>query len=102
MQNEKTCESFPVWIPVLSIVLSLSIYLIVFYIFLQLWIIFAALFVLYCLWIEMKILRHSCVDCFYYGKTCGLGRGKICSLIFRKGDPKKIYRKRNFMEGLDS
>lgn len=90
MKNEETYENFPLWIPLLSTVLSLSIYITGFYIFLQLGILFAVLYVLYCLWIEMRILRYSCVDCFYYGKTCGLGRGKVCALLFKKGDPEKF------------
>ena len=93
MRNEKIYDNFPVWIPLLSIVLSLSIYVTGFYIFLQLGILFSVLYALFCLWIEMKILRLSCVNCFYYGKNCGLGKGKVCALLFKKGNPGKFTEK---------
>ncbi len=50
----------------------------------------AVLYLLYCAWIEFRILKHSCVDCYYYGKLCGLGRGKLCPLLFKKGDPQRF------------
>ena len=93
MQKEKTFENFPVWIPLLSTVFSLSIYAAGFYIFLQLGIPFAILYVLFCLWIEIRLLRKSCVNCYYYGKTCGLGKGKVCALLFKKGSLEKFARK---------
>ncbi len=93
MQNEKYYENFPVWIPLISIALYVSIYVTGLYILLQLGVPFAILYVLFCLWIEIRILRHSCVNCFYYGKTCGLGKGKVCALLFKKGSPDKFTEK---------
>jgi len=34
------------------------------------------------------------VNCYYYGKLCGLGKGKIAPLFIKKGDP-KIFIKRD-------
>ena len=86
MQN-KAYENFPVWIPLLSCVLSVAIYAIGAFIFYQLSIIFTALYLLFCLWIEFRILQKSCANCYYYGKICGLGRGKLSPLFFKKGNP---------------
>jgi hypothetical protein len=36
------------------------------------------------------LLKGACVSCYYYGSVCGLGRGRLCSLLFRKGDPSKF------------
>ncbi|MFB0554035.1 MAG: hypothetical protein ACETWQ_12080 [Phycisphaerae bacterium] len=33
------------------------------------------------------------MNCYYYGKTCGLGRGKLCALLFKKGNPEKFAEK---------
>jgi hypothetical protein len=90
MQNNKAYENFPVWIPLLSCVLSVAIYTLGAFIFYQLAIIFTVLYLLFCLWIEFRILTKSCVNCYYYGKICGLGRGKLCSMFFKKGDPEKF------------
>ena len=90
---EETYENFPAWIPILSNLVSISIYAIGAYILAGFGILFAILYLLYCLWLEIGILRRSCVDCYYYGKVCGLGKGKLCALLFKKGDPQKFVEK---------
>jgi len=87
MQNNKVYENFPVWIPLLSCILSVAIYTLGAFIFFQLAIFLTILYLLFCLWIEFRILQKSCVNCYYYGKICGLGRSKLCSLFFKKGTP---------------
>lgn len=93
MQNNKVYENFPIWIPLLSCVLSLSIYTLGAYIFRFLGIAFIILYIIFCLWIELRILKESCVNCYYYGKTCGLGRGKLCALLFKEGNPESFIEK---------
>jgi len=90
MQNNKVYENFPVWIPLLSCILSVAIYALGAFIFYQLSIIFTVLYLLFCLWIEFRILRKSCVNCYYYGKICGLGRSKLCPLFFKKGTQERF------------
>jgi hypothetical protein len=93
MENNKAFEKFPVWVALLAWVLSLSIYGLGSYIFWLLYIPLTGAYILFCLWIEYRILRFSCVNCYYYGKTCGLGRGKLCALLFKKGNPEKFVEK---------
>jgi hypothetical protein len=38
-------------------------------------------------------MKTSCVDCYYYGKWCALGKGKLASLLFKKGDPLRFAEK---------
>ena len=90
MQENKTYENFPFWIPFLAWSLSISIYIIGSYILGILYFPLAIGFIFYCLWIEIRILKGSCVNCYYYGKHCGIGRGKLCSVFFKKGDPEKF------------
>jgi hypothetical protein len=93
MTETETYESFPVPIVLLAILVSLSIYIIGAYILTGIAIWLSILYILYCVWIEIRILKGSCVDCYYYGKLCGLGRGKLCPLLFNKGDPERFIRK---------
>ncbi|RZN37037.1 MAG: hypothetical protein EFT35_07065 [Methanophagales archaeon ANME-1-THS] len=93
MEAPKTYDNFPAWIAILSNLVSLSIYTLGAYILAGFGILFAILYLLYCLWLEVQILRKSCVDCYYYGKVCGLGKGKLCPLLFKQGDPKKFVEK---------
>ena len=46
-----------------------------------------------CLWVEFRVLTKSCRNCWYYGRRCGLGKGKLCALLFPKGDPADFLRK---------
>ena len=50
----------------------------------------AAAFIIYCAVLEVNLLRKSCVDCYYYGKTCFSGRGRVCALLSKKGDPARF------------
>ena len=93
MHSKQGYENFPIWVPLLSCALSLSIYALGAYIFSLLGIIFTVLYLLFCLWIELRILKYSCVNCYYYGKTCGLGRGKLCALFFKKGNPEEFAKR---------
>jgi membrane protein implicated in regulation of membrane protease activity len=93
MENNKAYENFPIWIPLLACVLSLSIYALGAYIFWLLGIAFMILYIIFCLWIELRIFKGSCVNCYYYGKICGLGRGKLCAMLFKKGNPERFIEK---------
>ncbi|MDI6891999.1 MAG: hypothetical protein QMD08_03240 [Actinomycetota bacterium] len=86
-------ENFPAWIVLLSTSVAVSIYGLGAYILAGFGIWVAALYLLYCLWAEFEVLKGSCVDCYYYGKVCGLGKGKLAPLFFKKGDPKKFAEK---------
>jgi hypothetical protein len=93
MKEAETYESFPLPIVLPAILVSISIYVIGAYILAGLTIWLSIVYALYCIWIEVRILRYSCVDCYYYGKLCGLGRGKLSPLFFNKGDPQRFISK---------
>lgn len=93
MEEPKTYENFPVRIALLSNLVAVAIYALGAYILAGFGIVFAILYLLYCLWIELGVMRRSCVDCFYYGKVCGLGKGKLCALLFKRGDPQRFVEK---------
>ena len=93
MEQPTSYERFPIWIVVLCNLVTLSIYALGAYVLAGLGIPVLVLYLLYCLGIEIRILRMSCVDCTYYGGLCGLGRGKLCALLFKKGDPDRFAEK---------
>ena len=92
-QKTKTYENFPSWMVALSNLLPLLIYIIGAYILYKLWVGFFVLYILYCFWVEKRVLKKSCINCYYYGKTCCFGKGKICSWFFKKGDTKNFCKK---------
>jgi hypothetical protein len=74
--------------------LSISIYAIGLFILAQLGILFALFYLFYFVFMETKLYRTGCVNCYYYGKLCGFGKGKICASLFSKGDPKKFNERK--------
>lgn len=89
MNTTNSYERFPVWILLVSNAHSLAVYALGVYVLSAFgpWI--ASLFLLYCLGMELRLLTGSCKNCYYYGKVCGFGKGKLCSLFFKQGDPQK-------------
>ncbi len=90
MEETRPFENFPIWIVILCNLSSLSIVGIGAFIFAGLFIWLTIPYLVYWLWMEMRVLKRSCVNCAYYGKVCGFGKGKLCALLFKKGDPKKF------------
>jgi len=93
MKNE-VYNQFPLHLVLLCVVVNILIYLIGAYLIAPLGKIFVVLYLLYCLGMEIRVSIMSCRDCYYYGKLCAFGRGKICSLLFRKGSPERFKKKK--------
>jgi hypothetical protein len=94
MEITKTHENFPAWIVMLSNTVSILIYISGFIITLSLGWIAAVLYLVLILAFEYRLLSRHCVNCYYFGKTCGFGKGRLSSLIFKKGDPSKFCEKK--------
>jgi len=90
MEKSNFYERFPMWIVVLSNFVGLFIYLIGAYILTGFGLWMAGLYLLYCFGLELRLLKGHCVNCYYYGKICGFGKGKLCSWLFKRGDPRKF------------
>ncbi len=92
--NNHCYENYPLWIVILSNILPLSIYIIGFYIFYGVGLIFALIYLLFCIIMEIRLLKNGCVNCYYYGKICGFGKGRLSSIFFKKGDLSKFDEKK--------
>jgi Co/Zn/Cd efflux system component len=85
-------EKYPFWIVVVSNLLSLAVYLLGAMILFRVSTVALAIHLLYVAWLVLRLIRGHCVDCYYFGKMCFCGRGKISCLFFKKGDPQKFAR----------
>jgi hypothetical protein len=83
-------ENYPAGLVILANIFQMSIFAAGAAIIYRLGLIWLALYVLYIILLEIRLLRHGCVNCYYYGKYCAFGQGKLCSLFFKKGDPKRF------------
>ncbi len=86
MEGSKSFEEYPGCIIFTSNLVSFLIYVIGAYIISQIGIIWLVAYLFYVLWLEVRLMRRSCVNCYYFGKFCAFGKGKISSLLFKKGN----------------
>ena len=93
MEQIKRYENYPIWIVLVCNLVSIAIYILGATILSGFgwWV--SALYVLYCLWLEVRVLKKSCVHCAYYGKRCGTGKGRWVALLFKQGDPQAFIDK---------
>jgi len=91
--GDKHFEEYPVWIILLSNLVTLLIYLLGMCIIFQLGIVWMVAYVIYIVILEVSVMKKSCVNCSYYGKSCAFGRGKLSAALFKKGNPRKFTQK---------
>jgi hypothetical protein len=85
-------ENYPARIVLASNLLTFAIYVLGAYIISLLGLIPLLVFILYILLLEIRLVKGHCVSCYYYGKTCAFGRGRVSCLFFRKGNPDDFTR----------
>jgi hypothetical protein len=93
METSKTFESYPILTVVLSNLVSISIYFIGSIIIFKTWWVFFVFYLGLIFAMELRLIRGHCTNCYYWGKTCGFGKGRISSLLFKKGDSTKFCNK---------
>lgn len=89
----KGYENYPRWIVLLSNLVSLAIIALGFFILMRLSIIVSFAYLLFVLVQEYRLISKHCVNCYYWGKTCGFGQGRVSALFFKKGDTSKFCEK---------
>ena len=94
MEKIRCYENYPVLFVFICNLFSLIIYALGIYIILQIGLIWIIPYVVFILFLEYSVLKHSCRYCFYYGKYCAFGKGKLCKLFFEKQDPKIFINKK--------
>lgn len=90
MSEVECYENYPAKVVLLANLIALEIYGIGAFIIASWYIWLLVPYLLYVLWLEARILRRSCVNCYYYGKACAFGKGKLCALFLRQGNPQNF------------
>lgn len=93
MDSIKPYENFSPSLVLFSVLVTVATYALGVSILSCFGIVPAALYLIYCLGVEIHVMKMSCVDCYYYGKWCAFGRGKVAPFLFRQGDPKRFASK---------
>ena len=90
MQATVKYDTYPWWIVLVSSAHAVAVYALGAIILSSLTVWLVVPYLLLCLWLEVQVLRKSCRNCYYYGKTCGLGKGRLCALLFAPGDAQRF------------
>jgi hypothetical protein len=93
MNKTLTYEKFPSWIVIITNLFSVSTYFLGVFIVLRLGWIAVTLYLAFILFLEYRLLSKHCVNCYYWGKVCGFGKGRISFWFFKKGDVSKFCAK---------
>jgi hypothetical protein len=93
MNNDTCYEKYPLWMVLVSSLFSVLLYASGAFVMFQAGLVWMILYILYFLCLEVVLLRRSCVNCFYYGKICAFGRGRICGLFFKSGNPQDFAKR---------
>lgn len=93
MNSTTPYEKYPFRIVILSTILSLSIYSAGLFILFQSGIVFICIYLFYILLMEFRVIKFHCINCYYWGKTCGFGKGRISALLFKQGKAELFCKK---------
>ena len=94
MSENKTYEKYPISTPFLAVMLSIITYLAGALIILRYGIIYSIIYLIYCINLELSIVLRSCKNCYYHGKLCGLGKGKIAPIFCKKGSHEQFAKRK--------
>jgi hypothetical protein len=86
-------ESYPAGTVIFYNLILIINYAIGVYILSQLWTWLGLLFVFYAIFLESMVYREGFSCCYYYGKRCFSGRGKLAPKFVKRDDPKKFCEK---------
>ncbi len=92
-KSAQAYETFPLPMVLVAVLVNLAIYALGVVILSGFGYVAAGLFLLYCVGVEIHVMKMSCVDCCYFGKRCAFGKGKVAPLLFKQGDPKQFAAK---------
>jgi hypothetical protein len=85
MEKTKYLEKYSFRIVLLSSLHTTLIYGLGFLIMYSLLPLMAFFYLVFVLVLEYRLIRYHCVNCYYWGKICGFGKGRLSSVFFRKG-----------------
>ncbi|MFH1072605.1 MAG: hypothetical protein V1743_04210 [Nanoarchaeota archaeon] len=93
MEKEQWHENYPFWIVFFSNFVSAAIYLSGAFIMQHIGLLWVIVYVIFIGILEFRLLKGHCVNCYYYGKTCAFGKGRISRIFFKKGDVSRFCKK---------
>lgn len=100
MEKQTCYENYPLKIVALSLVIAVFSYLIGAVILIQLipfGLIIGVGYLVLCAVNIIVTLKFRCIYCYYYGKTCYMGLGRLAKAFFKQGDSKDFKNPKNLV-----
>ena len=94
MSSDKCYENYPYIFVIGASIIQFAIYIFGAYLIYLLEPLGLILYIAYILILEIRLLKKSCIDCYYYGKRCAFGKGILCLAFFKKGNPEIFVEKK--------
>lgn len=94
MNTPKSYENYPTGTVLIANSFTLAMYALGFLIILKLGLVFSLFYLLYVFILEYRLIKYHCTKCYYWGKTCGFGKGRLSSWFFRQGNPSEFCTKK--------
>lgn len=93
MEKSPGYEAYPVRTVLAANLLSFIIYLTGLFLIYQVGLLWAVLYLAFIIILEFRLISGHCTDCYYYGKTCAFGKGRICGMLFPRGESERFNQK---------
>lgn len=90
MQEPETLDQYPARTVLIANLLTLGMYITGVVLLSFLGILWVAGYLVLIIWLELRLVAGHCRDCYYFGRTCAFGRGRISALCFPSGNPEKF------------
>jgi hypothetical protein len=93
MEEPRSFENYSLRYVIVSNLLSFSIYAVGAFIIYHIGLVWLTGYVLFVLVLEIQLMRGHCVDCYYYGKTCAFGKGRLSCIFFKQGKSEHFFKR---------
>jgi hypothetical protein len=94
MKHSRFYENYPVWIIFIANLVSIAVYLAGAFLVYRVGLVWLALYLAFIGYLEIRLLKEHCINCYYYGKGCAFGKGKLSSIFFKRGKTEEFGKKK--------
>ena len=90
MQEPGCLENYPLTTVFIANIVALLIYATGAYLLYRLTPVIAVCYLAVVVLLEFRLIGRHCPGCYYYGKTCAFGKGRLSAMLLKKGDPQQF------------
>ncbi len=89
-KEKKTYENYPWHIVAIVNLITFTLYGVGIYLLYVIMPLLALIYIFYLIYLEIQFYKKRCTCCYYYGKTCAFGKGRIAAVLFKKDNDREF------------